>query len=184
MVNVNLISSRKRKSRKVNVYYIVLYSLFGLYFAFFAFKVGYVLFYHFTNNNQIKRINDELLAISTQITKESDKVNNYVLAKFILLEIERLNRSKFGYKKYLDTIVAMLPAGSELKSVDFGNKQSITFSVESRDLYSFNALEFSMRDYDLGMSDFASITVLGVNRLVNGAYSTNLVIGIKKENGK
>ncbi|HEX9008287.1 MAG TPA: hypothetical protein VF837_03455 [Patescibacteria group bacterium] len=179
MITLNLISSKRKVSRKRSNFTIVLYSLFGLFTAYFVFQVLYVSINLYTSGNKLNGVRTESKAISTEILKDNAKLNRFILSKFILTEINKLRKSQFSYKQYLDEIVAMTPQGNDLTSVSFETKGYVNVTIKSSDDNSFHSFENNVRTKDLTSTDFTSIFSNSVFRDEGANYTTELIVKIK-----
>lgn len=182
MISLNLISSKKKITKKRNIFSIVVYVLFGVFTTYFVFNAVFVAINLYTTSSKLNTIKKESANLSTQILKDNEKLNNFVLSKFILTEINKLKSSKFQYKSYLDQIVTLLPTGNELRSVSFEKKGEVEVSVVSINDQSFKFFESNMRDVDLTDTDFSSIVSKSVKRSLTGDYRTDLIFIIKQKN--
>jgi uncharacterized protein YpmS len=149
MISLNLISKKRKIAKGRNIFQLVLYSLFGLFTLYFVFQVVFVTVNLYLTNQKLTEVRKNSATLSGQILKDNEKLNNFILSKFILTEITKLRRDKFAYKDYLNQIVTMLPAGNEVKTVGFETKGFVAVTMASADDASFRALENNTRSVDL-----------------------------------
>ncbi len=185
MISLNLISKKKRSTKGRNIFSIVLYGSFGLFALYFLFQVVFVSVNLYLSNQKLNKVKKDSAALSAEILKDNEKLNNFILSKFILTEINKLRKNKFSYKEYLDQIVALMPTGNEVKTVGFEMKGYVTVVVESADDNTFRAFESNIRSRDLTDTNFDSILSNTVTRSKDGNYRTDLLFKIKsKDAGK
>lgn len=184
LTNINLISKKKRATKNKDYFKIILYVLFGIFTTYFVSQVVYVTVNLIVSGQRLNKVRKESAELSSQILKDNEKLNNYVLSKFILTEINLLRMNKFDYKDYLDQIVAIMPAGNEVKSVGFEKVGFVQVAVESANDTSFRALENNIRSYNMSNTSFDSILANSISRASNGTYRSDFIFRIKQKNGR
>jgi hypothetical protein len=159
----------------------VTFSLFGLFSAYFVGATLFVVISMFVLNNKIKNIDSESAAISSAMLSNNEKLSRFALSKLILTEYERLTKTKFRYKDYLDQISLLLPANASLVGIDFKNKGWISLVIKTDDVFSLQTLEgVIMRDDTWANSTFfKGAYIEGVNRDKSGSYNTSLQLELK-----
>ena len=185
MISLNLISKKRKVTKGRNIFSMVLYGSFGLFALYFAFQVVFVTVNLYLTNQKLEKVKKDSATLSTEILKDNQKLNNFILSKFVLTEINKLRRTKFAYKEFLDQIVALLPPGNDVKTVGFETRGYISVVVESTDDNTFRSFESNIRARDLTDTDFDSVLADTVNRTKEGTYRTDLLFKIKpKDAGK
>lgn len=181
MIKVNLISKKRRAYSGRNWIKIVTFSLFGLFMVYFAGATLYVVISMLVLNNKVSQVEKESVSISSAMLNNNEKLSRFVLTKLILNQIESINKSKFHYKDYLDQISLLLPQNTLLTSVDFKLKGWISLSVNSGDVFSFQALEkvFFNKDTWKDSKYFSGAYIEGVTKEKNGSYTTLLQLELK-----
>ncbi len=173
-----------RKKYVAKTRYIVVrgfWIVFGIVFVTFLFFTGFALYKTYNLKRQIDSVNAQSVVISNEIRANNEAVNNFVLSKGILDQVEKVNLGKFEYKRYMDEIVAVLPLSAVLRNVDFQNKGWVSVSAYIPDLAT--AYEFEERIMDKTIIDqtvFASVFSEGVTRDKSGGYVIKLQFELRK----
>ena len=97
-------------------------------------------------NQKLTAIKEETETISTQMLKDNERLNQFILTKFILGEILTLRSKQFDYSAYLEQAQAYIPAGSEISGVDFQTVGFVNIRVMSRSSNQVALLEKSLKD--------------------------------------
>ena len=185
MIKVNLISKKGRAYKGKNWTKIIIYSLLGLVGAYFVSVSVYVVISMAVLRTQIKTVNSQSVAISTQMLSDNELLSRFVLTKMILTEIQNVNKEKFPYKAYLDQLLALLPSGSSLTSVNFASKGWIAITVTSTDIQSFKLLENVLLNSSTWKDSqyFSRAYIEGVIKTRSGSYTTNIQLELINING-
>lgn len=183
MVKVNLLSKRKGIRKQRNVVGLIGLGVFGLFTLFFLFQVVFVVYRYVSVNSKLEKVKQETEVLSSEILRDNERLNRFILSKLILKQIISLRSRQFDYSAYLDQAQLLVPAGSEIAGVDFQTTGFVNLRVRSSTSNDFDLFERSIKSADLSASDFESIIVGSVNRDKQGEYRTDVLIGIKKENG-
>jgi len=185
MITVNLIGRKRKQVKGKNWSLIASFSLFGALVLYFIGSTLYVVISFAIVNNKLADTKREIETVSAQILKDNDSLNKYVLAKFILQKITVENKSKFKYKTYLDQIASSLPAGSDIKSVDFTVKGWVKSTVAVSDINAFKRFEDSVGNSTFwkGSQYFSTVIVENISKDTKGLYSVKLHFELKKDNG-
>lgn len=180
-VKVNLAGRRKQVVRTKLVVVKGFWVFCSLFVAGFLSYFGYALYRTFFLKGQISKVNAEAVLISNQIRQNNEVVNQFVLAKGVLDQIETVNSSKFSYKRYMDEIVAILPANAVLRNVDFQNKGWVSVSVFSPDVLTLRETEERITDQTIiDQTVFASIFSEEATRDKNGGFVIKMQFELKK----
>lgn len=185
MVQVNLIG-KKRKERSQRNWVVVLVSVvFGMFSFYFLGSASYVMIRLYQINVEIKRVDDEAVQLSQQISSNKESLSRYVLTKYILEKVTSLQSSRFRYKDYLDQISRFLPAGAILTNVDFATKDWVTAAISLPNLNALKEIEMNLVNTNqLAQSEFATVISESVSSDKGGLYSLKLHFEIKKNVGK
>lgn len=143
---VNLAGRKKQIIKTKTIVLRAFWIFFGLVSFGFLIYFGYPLWKTYRYKRTLEDINSEAIVLSNQIRANNETVNQFVLSKSILDQIEIINSSKFAYKRYLDEIVAMLPLSSILRNVDFQTKGWVVVSVFLPDVASLSEMETRLTD--------------------------------------
>lgn len=185
MMQVNLISKKRRAYKSRNWTKFIILFLFGSFGLYFITVSLYVTISLVALKRSIAKVNDESVAVSAVMLKNNDKLSRFVLTKLILSKIFEIDRGRFHYKDYLDRISLLLPAGSSLSSVGFASKGWISVSVFSPNINSFKFLEESLLKKDIWSDNeyFSGAYIEDVTKENSGAYVTRLQLELKKRSG-
>ena len=180
-VRVNLAGRRKQVTRTKEVVVKGFWIFFGTFVLAFLSYFGFALYKTFSLRSQISQVNAQAVLISNQIRQNNEVVNQFVLAKGILDQVETVNASKFSYKRYMDEIVAILPAGAALRNVDFQNKGWVSVSVFAPDVTTLKDTEERIADQTIiDQTVFSSIFSEETTRDKNGGFVIKMQFEIKK----
>lgn len=155
--------------------------VFGLFFAFFLFATGYVAYSTYSLNRKINLVSLESIQVSSKIREDNQAVNKFVLSKSILDYLSVIDSAKFHYKKYLDEVVAVLPPGVTLRTVDFQVKGWVSVSATIPDMGSLRTFEERIKDTSiLDQTVFSSVFSEGLVKEKDGNYVIKLQFELKK----
>ena len=183
MVQVNLLSKKKGIRKQRNIFSIVGIGVFGLFSIFFLVQIVMLVIRYISVNQKLTAIKEETETISTQMLKDNERLNQFILTKFILGEILTLRSKQFDYSAYLEQAQAYIPAGSEISGVDFQTVGFVNIRVMSRSSNQVALLEKSLKDADLSASSFDRVVIKSVIKS-DTVYRTDLLFGIKKNGDK
>jgi len=183
MVQVNLLSKKKGIRKQRNIFSIVGIGVFGLFSIFFLVQIVMLVIRYISVNQKLTAIKEETETISTQMLKDNERLNQFILTKFILGEILTLRSKQFDYSAYLEQAQAYIPAGSEISGVDFQTVGFVNIRVMSRSSNQVALLEKSLKDADLSASSFDRVVIKSVIKS-DAVYRTDLLFGIKKNGDK
>ena len=183
MVQVNLLSKKKGIRKQRNIFSIVGIGVFGLFSIFFLVQIVMLVIRYISVNQKLTAIKEETETISTQVLKDNERLNQFILTKFILGEILTLRSKQFDYAAYLEQAQAYIPAGSEISGVDFQTVGFVNIRVMSRSSNQVALLEKSLKDADLSASSFDRVVIKSVIKS-DAVYRTDLLFGIKKNGDK
>ena len=183
MVQVNLLSKKKGIRKQRNIFSIVGIGVFGLFSIFFLVQIVMLVIRYISVNQKLTAIKEETETISTQMLKDNERLNQFILTKFILGEILTLRSKQFDYAAYLEQAQAYIPAGSEISGVDFQTVGFVNIRVMSRSSNQVALLEKSLKDADLSASSFDRVVIKSVIKS-DTVYRTDLLFGIKKNGDK
>ncbi len=184
MISINLVSKKKRVTKKKGRATITFLIAFGIFTLYFLFEVVSVSIGLIASNQQLARIKSESEQLSSQILKDNLKLNKYILSKYILTQIRNERAKKFDYLGLLDNVINYIPDGSSLNSVSFGVKNFVSVGILSDTDLDFKVFEDKIRQSSLNLaaeSRFSSIIFDALNRNTLGDYSTNMLFGIAKK---
>lgn len=180
-LKVNLINKRIRNSGNKNLIFRIIIAVFVGIFVLFLGSVVYVTYSIYTLNDQIKKVNLEVVNLSSEIRANNEAVNKYVLTKGILDYLEAIDNSKFQYKKYMDEIVAILPENVILRGVDFANKGWVSAVVVLPDLETMRRFEVRITDQTIiDQTVFSSVFSEGILKDKQNGYVIKLQFELKK----
>ncbi len=180
-IKVNLINKRTRTYGNKNLVFRILISLFVGIFVLFLGSVGFVTYKIYSLNDQIKKANLEVVNLSSEIRANNEVVNRYVLTKGILDYLEKIDGSKFQYKKYMDEVVAILPENVTLRGVDFANKGWVTAVIVLPDLSTLREFESRITDQTIiDQTVFGSVFSEGIVKDRLNGYVIKLEFELKK----
>lgn len=181
MIKVNLISKKRKAYAGRDWTKIVTFSLFGLFSAYFVGATLYVVISTVVFNNKIKDMDSESAAISSAMLSNNEKLSRFALSKLILTEYEKISKTKFRYKDYLDQVSLLLPQSSSLAGIDFKNKGWVSLVIKSDNVFSLQALERMIMNTDTWANStyFSGAYIEGVNKDKNGSYNTSLQLELK-----
>lgn len=138
----------------------------------------------YTLKKKIELVNSDAVLISSQIRSDNDFVNKFVLSKSILDQVERINSTKFAYKRYMDEIVAILPASVTLRNVDFQNRGWVSVSASAPDIVSIRDMEERITDKTIiDQTVFSSIFSEEFSKEKTGGYIIKMHFELK-QNGR
>lgn len=178
---VNLAGRRKYVAKTRDLVIKSFWVAYGVIFVIFLAYTAYALFKTFNLKSKIELVNTESLAISNDIRSNNEVVDDYVLSKGILDQVEKINLGKFAYKRYMDEIVAIFPGTVVLRNVDFQNKGWVAVSAFVPDLVSVRALEQRIADKTIiDQTVFLSIFSEGLTRDKTGGYIIKFQFELKK----
>jgi hypothetical protein len=183
MVQVNLLSKKKGFKKQRNAFSLVGMVVFGLVAGFFLVQVVMVVWRYYSVNRKLSEVRQETKTLSAEMLRDNEKLNRFILTKFILSEITRLRAKQFDYSSYLDQIQNFVPAGNEIASVDFQTQGFISIRVTSNTSGGLSTFEKLLRSADITKTDFNSVVIKSVTRDEGGLFKTDLLFGIKKVNG-
>ena len=183
MVQVNLLSKKKGIRKQRNIFSIVGIGVFWLFSIFFFVQIVMLVIRYISVNQKLTAIKEETETISTQMLKDNERLNQFILTKFILGEILTLRSKQFDYAAYLEQAQAYIPAGSEISGVDFQTVGFVNIRVMSRSSNQVALLEKSLKDADLSASSFDRVVIKSVIKS-DAVYRTDLLFGIKKNGDK
>lgn len=185
MVQINLISKKKKAGLAKNW---ILISTVALFVSFVVYFVGATLFVIVrlsAINSEIKKVDEEAVQVSAQISANKDSLSKYVLSKYILDRLEALKKDRFRYKDYLDQVAGFMPANAVLTNVDFATKGWMVVSVSLSGISSLKALEDNLTNVNmLSRSEFSSVFSESVSLDRTGLYNAKLHFQIKTNGGK
>lgn len=180
---VNLAGRRKQvfktKALVLRGYWIFVSACSFVFFVYFIIPVWktYLL------KKQIEKVNAEAVSISSEIRRDDDFVNRFVLSKSILDHVEKINSTKFAYKRYMDEIVAILPGSVVLRNVDFQNRGWVSISILVPDIISLRQVEERITDKTIiDQTVFSSIFSEEFSKEKAGGYVIKMHFELK-ENG-
>lgn len=178
---INLAGRRKYVAKTKLVVVLGFWIVFGLlFFAFLSFT-GYALFKTYKLRSEIESVNSQSVIISNDIRANNEAVNDFVLSKGILDQVEKINSGKFAYKRYMDEIVAVLPLNVVLRNVDFQNKGWVVVSAYIPDLATVRLLEERVTDKTIiDQTVFTSVFSEGLTRDKSGGYVIKFQFELKK----
>lgn len=178
---INLAGRRKYVAKTKFIVVRSFWVVFILIFIVFLSFAGYALFKTYNLRSAIESISGQSVIISNQIRSNNDAVNDFVLAKGILEQVEKVNAGKFAYKRYMDEIVSILPAAVVLRNVDFQNKGWVSVSAFVPDLVTVRGLEERITDKTIiDQTVFTSIFSEGLTRDKSGGYVIKFQFELKK----
>ncbi len=178
---INLAGRRKYVARTKLVVSRSFWAILGVIFISFLSYTGYVLYKTYTLRANIEKINNEAVLLSGDIRSNNSVVNEYVLSKGILDQVEKINSGKFAYKRYMDEIVAVLPLNVILRNVDFQNKGWVAVSAFIPDLVTARNLEERIADKTIiDQTVFSSVFSEGVLREKGGGFVIKFQFELKK----
>lgn len=185
MIKVDLISKRRKESKGKNWTKLIGYALLILCSVGFVGATLYVIISMAVLNNQINNVETESKKISSDMLKNSEKINRFVLTKLVLTEIQDINKDRFRYKNYLDEAQRMLPSSVSLTAVDFAVKGWLSISVSCPDYFSFREVESVLLNRETWANNpyFANAYIDSINRDKAGTYVYRLKFELKKING-
>jgi len=182
MVQINLIGKKKRKGVLKNKVLVSMVLVFGGFVIYFLGTTAYVMISLSTVNREIKKVDDQAVVISGQISSNKEALTKYVLTKYILDKVESLKKERFRYKDYLDQIAGFIPPSGVLTTVDFATKGWIDVSVSLPGVGSLKELESRLSlTGGLAQSEFATVFAEQVSRDKVGLYNAKLHFEIKKD---
>lgn len=178
---INLAGKRKFVARTKSLTITSFWVVFGIVSIVFMSYTGFALYKTYSLKTQIQTVNAESVLISNDIRANNEAVNDFVLAKGILDQIEKVNSGKFTYKRYMDEIVAILPASVVLRNVDFQNKGWVSVSAYVPDLATLRAMEERLTDQTvIDQTVFSSVFSEGILNDKNGGYIIKFQFELKK----
>jgi len=183
MVQVNLLSKKKGAKNKRNISVFLGLGLFGAFSIFFLVQVIALVVRFVSVNQKLKAVSEETATISDQMLRDNERLNQFILTKFILGKILDLRNSQFDYSAYLAQVQELIPIGTDISGVDFQTKGFVDIKTLSSNSSQMSILEKALRSSDLSATDFESIVITSVDRSVLSEYRTGLLFGIKKNNG-
>lgn len=179
MVKVNLLRRRKGLKKQRNLFVIIGLSLFALLSAYFLFEVVSVVYRLINVNTKLAKVKKETQSVSSEILRNNQELNQFILTKYILDEVTSLRNKQFDYSGYLKQIRSVLPAGTDISGVDFTIPGFVNVTLTSVDSNSFDDLEKNLHQINLASTDFNSVVVKSISRDVDGSYKTAMLMGIK-----
>ncbi len=181
ITRVNLAGRKKFVAKTRLVVVQTFWIVFGLFILAFLSFTGYALFKTYSLRSAIDSLNSQSILISNDIRSNNETVNEFVLSKGILDQIEITNSGKFQYKRYMDEIVSILPINVVLRNVDFENKGWVVVSAFAPDLASVRATEERITDKTIiDQTVFSSIFSEGISRDRSGGYIIKFQFELKK----
>lgn len=180
-IKINLVSKGRRATKSKGVVVTALIVTFIVLVLAFLSSVIFVTYKIYSLKREINEVSLEAVGISSEIRSNNEVVNRYVLTKSVLDYAFNIDNAKFHYKKYLDEIVAVLPANLVLRGVDFQTKGWVSVAVEIPDLTSLRNFEDRITDTTiLEQTVFSSIFSEGIVKEKSGAYLIKLQFELKK----
>ncbi|OGD84004.1 hypothetical protein A2572_00550 [Candidatus Collierbacteria bacterium RIFOXYD1_FULL_40_9] len=178
---VNLAGRRKYIAKAKTVVIQSFWIVFGLMFITFMAFTGFALYKTYSLRTQIESVNERSVIISNEIRSNNEVVNEFVLSKGILDQVEKINSGKFAYKRYMDEIVSIMPSSVVLRNVDFQNKGWVAVSAFVPDLTTVRDLESRITDKTIiDQTVFSSIFSEGLTRDKTGGYVIKFQFELKK----
>lgn len=185
MVQVNLIGKKRKDKFGKSWVVILVLSLFVSFVLYFLGSAVYVVTKLSFLNSEIKKVDEESVLISGQISSNKESLTKFVLSKFTLDRIALLKKERFRYKEYLDQITKFIPISAVLTNVDFATKGWIAVSVSLPGLNPLRELENNLTTTNrLSQTEFVSVFSESVSRDKSGAYNMKLHFEIKPNGGK
>lgn len=183
MVQVNLLSKKKGFKKQKNVFSLFGMIAFGLMAGFFMIQVAIVVVRFISVNHKLSGVREETKILSAEMLRDNEKLNKFILTKFILGEIQKQRAKQFDYSSYLEQVQKLVPVGNEISSVDFQTQGFVSIKVTSKNSNSMSVFERLLRSSDISKTDFSSVVIKSVSRGEDGFYKIDLLFGIKKANG-
>lgn len=178
---INLAGKRKFIAKTKSLAVASFWIAFGSIFVAFMAYTGYALYKTYSLKSQIQAVNAQSVLISNDIRANNEVVNDFVLAKGILDQIEKVNSGKFAYKRYMDEIVSILPLNVVLRTVDFQNKGWVAVSAYVPDLATFRTMEERLADQTIiDQTVFSSVFSEGITNDKDGGYVIKFQFELKK----
>lgn len=184
-MKIDLTSKRRRISKGKNWTRLIAYIVFGLISAAFLGITLYVLISISVLNGKINKVDAESKRVSSEMLKNSENVNRFVLSKLILTEIQAVNKDRFRYKDYLDEVQRIIPQAATLAGVDFSTKGWLSVSVNAPNYFTFTSVESILFNKETWSTNkyFSNAFIESVNRDKSGSYTYRLKFELKKLNG-
>lgn len=178
---INLAGKRKFIAKTKSLAIASFWAVFGSIFVAFLIYTGYALYKTYSLKTQIQTINTLSLTLSNDIRANNEVVNDFVLSKGILDQVEKINLGKFAYKRYMDEIVAILPINVVLRTVDFENKGWVAVAAFVPDLVTVRELEDRIADKTIiDQTVFSSVFSEGMINDKSGGYIIKFQFELKK----
>ena len=182
MVQVNLLSKKRGLKKRKNMFLVGGTVLFSIVAVYFFLQVTVVIARYISVNSKLKAVRTETSTLSAQILKNNEKLNNFILTKFVLGKIISLRAKQFDYSAYLDEVQRILPEGNQIIGVDFVTSGYMNIKILSSDSSRLASLEKSVKTTDLTKTEFSSVAVLGMTRNESAVFRSDLLFGIKTKN--
>ena len=183
MVQVNLLSKRKGRKKQKNLFNVVGLVLFALLALYFLFQVVSLIYRFVTVRKNLEQVQEETRVVSSEILRDNEQLNRFIVTKFVLGEILQLRGRQFDYPGHLEQVQETIPDSSDLTGVDFGIPGFVSIKTFSSNSNIFSEFENNLKEFDLSGTNFGSVVVKSVARNEEGGYRADLLYGIK-ENGR
>jgi hypothetical protein len=177
---VDLYGSKRKAKKSLGVVTLAFYGLVAVAALFFLFEFVSVVWGVVSVNMRSDEIRLETERISSEIMRENEKLNRFVISKVIVEEITRLRRTEYDYKTKLDNVVALLPAGSRLDEISFLDKQAVEVKISSSNVDRFEDLEVGLYDRQkLTNAGFVGLFLLQNSRTDLGEYQSRYLFSVE-----
>lgn len=180
MLKVDLYSSKRRGKKHLGYANIVFLVLLAGFMAYFLYEFGSVFIGILQKNSRLSEIKAESETISAQILKENEKLNRYVVAKFVMSELVRIRKGQYKYKANLDKIVSLLPTGTQLDEISFTDKSAIEVKATSSNDLTYRYFEENLNDKQkINELGFDGVFLVESTRTDKGSYQSRLIFSVK-----
>lgn len=181
MQKINLLGVKRQNAKVKNGVVIAIYTVMGGLLLFFVGQTIYVVVNTMLLNNELKKIDQESVFVSSQLLKSNQVLAESVLVKQIADKYSEVKSKQFPYKNYLDKINTYVPAGGSLTSVDFAEKGLVKISIDFNNSLTFKVFEDMVKDEEVMSNDqyFGSVAVESLNRNESGRVQAKIIFALK-----